>query len=106
MHRNRTRNSSGFTLVELLVVIGIIALLIGILLPVLSRARQQAQVTKCAALLREITAATIMYANDNKGWLPPLLRHRGDRVPGGFGAFANAGVIQAQGWDDKPYLAE
>ena len=103
---NRENKSRGFTLVELLVVIGIIAILIGILLPTLSRARQQAQLTKCAALVREISAATIMYANDNKGWLPPLVRHRGDRVPGGFGAFANAGVIQQQNWDDKPYLAE
>ena len=99
---NPRRNCSGFTLVELLVVIGIIAVLIGILLPTLSRVRQQAQLTKCSALVREIAAASIMYANDNKGYLPPLRQYRGDpNVPGGFGPFANAGVLQDQTWPDN-----
>jgi len=94
-----------FTLVELLVVIGIIAILIAILLPALQGARAQAQITKCSAQLREVVNASIMYANDNKGQLPPMLRYRGDRVPGGFGSFANAGVLQAQGWDNSPHPA-
>jgi prepilin-type N-terminal cleavage/methylation domain-containing protein/prepilin-type processing-associated H-X9-DG protein len=60
---------NAFTLVELLVVIGIIALLIAILMPALGRAREQANRTKCASNMRQLMTGYIAYSLENKGWM-------------------------------------
>jgi prepilin-type N-terminal cleavage/methylation domain-containing protein/prepilin-type processing-associated H-X9-DG protein len=61
----------GFTLVELLVVLGIIAILLAILLPSVSGSRQRAVATKCASNVRQSVQTLHLYANDNNGKFPP-----------------------------------
>ncbi len=74
----RIRSAPAFTLVELLVVIGIIAVLISILLTALSMARRSAQSVKCASNLRQLVTASMMYVNENKGLWPAGAYDGGD----------------------------
>jgi len=81
MRQRQFQKRGGFTLVELLVVIGIIAVLIGVLLPALSRARQNAMILKCAANERSLGQAMFIYASLNKGSLPTFYYDDGQLRP-------------------------
>ncbi len=66
----KSNSGTAFTLVELLVVIGIIAVLIGLMMPVLAKSRAAANRAVCLSNIRQLGIGVLMYCNDNKGWFP------------------------------------
>ncbi len=97
---NRQPTAKAFTLVELMVVIGIIALLMSFLLPMISRARDSANTTACLGNMHQIGLAMIMYAGDNDGQVPyvkPLLHQSGTYGAYGIGGGPAPGLGDGKG---------
>ncbi len=92
--RNRTK---AFTLVELLVVIGILALLISMLLPALNKARQQANSVQCLSNLRQVGQIVHLYAAENQGRLPYnyIAWPDGERKGAGWALMVGAGYLKS-----------
>src|SRR5690348_16115644 len=82
------RRAGAFSLIEVLVVIGIIMILMGILLGAVEHARHQAYITDCASKLRQIGQAVVMYGNDNHGEYPRTTYVPGAPLVAGTGALA------------------
>src|SRR5439155_25625600 len=79
LRSRRTPARWGFTLVELLVVVAIIALLAGILIPVFAQAREKGRQTYCLSNLRQMGAAMMLYTEDHDGFYPPAVGRVGRR---------------------------
>lgn len=86
--RMRARRGVGFTLLEILVVIGVISILLGFLLPAIERARHRAYIADCANNLRQIGTYLLVYSNENRGGYPRTAYVAGAPVTRGTGMAA------------------
>lgn len=105
------KRQDGFTLIELLVVVSTIALLVGILVPVLGEARAAANATVCLSNMRQMGLATTSYATDNKSMLPTIGMSHGISVHDPQGSwffqlqdYADTGLLAACPDDVSPYF--
>src|SRR4051812_31455670 len=104
-HAPKSSSSSGFTLVEMLVVIGIIVLLIGLLMPMISRAYRNAERAKVAGDMQAITTALEAYKQDMNQY-PPVVNNNGAQVLlQALLAPDSAAVDGADGFGFRPRLA-
>jgi prepilin-type N-terminal cleavage/methylation domain-containing protein/prepilin-type processing-associated H-X9-DG protein len=103
-HNDGERPATGFTLVELLVVIGIIALLISILLPALGKARESANAIKCASNLRNIGQGIAQYVAGNRGFIPAAVVFSGMQLRGGQ-QFGPGGIQSAADIWGRGYIS-
>jgi prepilin-type processing-associated H-X9-DG protein len=102
VRRNSKRSRIAFTLVELLVVLGILALLAGLFMPSFSLMLLKAQSVKCSANLRSIGTAASLAATDNNGQYPEINQNAGDSenvqvYPPGSGATNLIGALGSYG---------
>lgn len=104
------RSRAGFTLIEVLVVVAIIALLISILLPSLKAAREQAKITVCASNLHQIGISITHYVNESRGELPVVFRSSTAfttyfmRFDGAHDGAVNLGLLSNRRYVNEPHV--
>src|SRR3954447_17509106 len=114
MKTNSSRHGidGAFTLVELLVVIGIIAVLVGILLPTLAKARAAAQNVACCSNARQLALGAVMFAQEHRGHCPPcsdtVFAAYNDPYKQNFSYRNNGGTDEMHDWASAllPYMGD
>ena len=95
----RGHSSGGFSLIELLVAIAIIAILAALLFPVLSKAKERGQRTACLNNLKQLQGGWLLYVDDDSDWMPPNLW---DGVHGPAAGSAEGSWVVGNAFDNSP----